>query len=156
MYEKTGKKRCIRDFKTRIKEANKNVTIKNITDFDINNSNSIKSLTVKKKNTNVKVTSRFMNGEMLMFSKVLLLSFINGIIDVFCFPSRSARDILSNGDIIKSFIYLILTETYSCSMFFYFTYKLQCTITEENGRDFIFELLIESKFFERIDLSDFL
>lgn len=56
-------------------KANQNQKIKTLIDFNENNSNSIKSLAVKK-NTTVKVRSRFMSGKMLMFPKVTLASFI--------------------------------------------------------------------------------
>ena len=46
-----------------------------------------------KKNTTVKVTSRFMNAKMLMFAKVTLVSFIYDVIDVFDFPNEYVRSI---------------------------------------------------------------
>ena len=45
--KKSHQKVCIKDYKTRIEEANRNLEIKNIIDFDENNFNSIKSLAVK-------------------------------------------------------------------------------------------------------------
>ena len=56
-------------------DAFKNKKIKIIIDFDQNDCNSIKSIVVER-NTIIAVTSRFFKGEMLIFSKVLLKSFV--------------------------------------------------------------------------------
>ena len=58
-------------------------------DFEYNDCNSIKSLAIKK-STNVKVTSRFIKGKMLMFAK---LSFVYDMIDAFCFPNKDIQSI---------------------------------------------------------------
>ena len=56
--------------------------------FDENHTNSIKS-TVTEHNSTVKLTTRFMKGKMLMFSKTLRISFVYDIIDVYCFPDEN-------------------------------------------------------------------
>ena len=66
--KKSHGKRTMKDYKTRIIKVNQNQIIKALIDFDKNNSNSIKSLAVKK-NTDVNVTSRFMSRKMLTFEK---------------------------------------------------------------------------------------
>ena len=63
-----ARKNLLKNIETRLDEVNKNTKIKNITDFDEHNCNSIKSLAIKK-NANVKITTHFMKGKMLMFSK---------------------------------------------------------------------------------------
>ena len=60
-------------------------------DFDKNECNSLKLIVVKG-NTTVDVTSKFIKGKML-FSKVLLKSFVYDFIDVFCFPTEEVRRI---------------------------------------------------------------
>ena len=71
-FEKKNKemkrKRTIVDYMSRHEEAYKNNKIKSIIDFDEENTNSIKSLAIEKK-SNVKLTTRFMKGKMLMFAK---------------------------------------------------------------------------------------
>ena len=67
---------------------------------------------------NVKVTSRFISRKMLMFAKVSLKSFIYDMIDVFCFPNETVKEIYSQCDISKCHLYLSLTNTNSCSLFF--------------------------------------
>ena len=52
-----------------------------------NECNSIKSIIVKG-DTNIDVSSRFIKGKMLMFTKLSLKSFVYDMIDVFCFPGN--------------------------------------------------------------------
>ena len=72
--------------------------------------NSIKSLAIKK-NTNVKITTTFLKGKMPMFAKVLLMSFVYDIIDVFCFPTIDVLDIYKQNKTTKFLIFLNLTDT---------------------------------------------
>ena len=67
--ERKRKKRIIKDgLDLRTEKLLKDRRVKTMIDFEHNNCNSIKSLAIKK-NTNVKVTSRFIKGKMLMFAK---------------------------------------------------------------------------------------
>ena len=88
-------------------------------DFSDQDSASIRALSVKT-NDKVKITTRFMKGKMLMFSKISLRSFVYDIIDIFCFPDEDVKEIYERYKIIKTFIYLILTDTDSCSPQFTF------------------------------------
>lgn len=82
--KRSHSKITIKSFETRLEEANKNSKIKKTTDFNENNYNST-NLLLSEKST-IKITTRFMNGKILMFSKVLLQSFVCDVIDVFSFP----------------------------------------------------------------------
>ena len=62
---------------------------------------------------------------MLMFSKVSLKSFVCDIIDIFCFPDEDVKEIYDKNKIIKCFVYLILTDTDSCSLQFTFIVELR-------------------------------
>ena len=42
-------------------------------------------------NPNVKITTRFMKGKMLMFAKTPVISFAYDMIDLFCFPEDNAK-----------------------------------------------------------------
>ena len=44
------------------------------------------------KNANVKVTTKFMNGKMLTFSKISLTSFVFSVVDVFLFPDNVTQE----------------------------------------------------------------
>ena len=89
---------------------------------------------------------------MLMFSKISLKSFVYNLIDIFCFPDSIIANIYNKNDILKVFIYLILTDTDSCSLQFTFINKLSCSITEDRARNIIFEILI-LKLADRLDTS---
>ena len=122
-------------------------------DFENNNCNSIKSLAVKK-NTNVKVTSRFIKGKMLMFAKLSIKSFVYDMIDVFCFPDADIKSIYAYYQIEKCFLYQNLTDTDSTSLLFTFICNLECVVPESKARNVIFECMVKSKILDRLDLSD--
>ena len=52
----------------------------------------MKSLAIKKE-TKVNLTTRFLNGKMLMFSKTSIQSFVYDFIDVFMFPDDVVKEI---------------------------------------------------------------
>ena len=118
-HQKTG----LYSFADRLDVANKNDKVKSIIDFSDQDTATIKAVAVKK-NDKIKITTRFMKGKMLMFSKVSLKSFVYDIIDIFCFPDNEVREIYNRYEIIKVFIYLILTDTDSSSLQFTFINNL--------------------------------
>ena len=127
--------------------------IKTMIDFDESECNSIKSIVIKG-NTTIDITFRFIKRKMLMFAKVLIKSFVYDLIDVFCFPAEEGRRMCDLYSIIKCHLYLNLTDTNSCSIFFNFICKRECNIKESNSRKLIFEILKQSKIGKRLDLSD--
>ena len=88
-------------------------------EFDKNECNSIKSIVIKG-NTTIDVISQFIKGKMLMFAKILLKSFVYDVIDVFCFPDETIREIYNRYQLQKCFLYQNLTDTNSTSLFFNF------------------------------------
>ena len=76
--------------------------MKRLIDFNQDNRNIIKSLAIKK-NTNVKMTSRFMNGNIVTFAKISRAIFTYDGIDVFGYPDGATRDVyLQKKDVKKS------------------------------------------------------
>ena len=73
--KKYHRKTRLYSYVDRLDVANKNDKVKSIIDFSDQDAASIKVLAVKK-NDKVKITTRFMKGKMLMFSKVSLRSFV--------------------------------------------------------------------------------
>ena len=63
-----------------------------IVDLNCEESASIKSFAITK-NDQVRVTTRFLSGKMLMFAKLSLMSFIYEIIETFCFPEKKVQQI---------------------------------------------------------------
>ena len=71
---KDKKRKLAKDAETKLDDSFKSKKIKSMIDFDQSECNSVKSIVVKG-NTTIDVTSRFIKGKMLMFSKVSLKSF---------------------------------------------------------------------------------
>ena len=126
--------------------------MKTIIDFSDQDTASIKALGIKT-NDKIKITTRFIKGKMLMFLKVSLKSFVYDIIDIFCFPDEDVKEVFDKHKIRKCFVYLILTDTDSCSLQFTFITKLSSSISEDEARKMIFEILLLKKG-ERLDTSD--
>ena len=143
----------IKDANIQIDEVIKNKKIKTMIDFDHNECNNIKSIVVKG-DTNIDVSSRFIKGKMLMFTKLSLKSFVYDMIDVFYFPDNEIQQIYDYCQIEKCFLYQNLTDTDSTSLFFIFICKLECFVVESEARNIIFKCLKKSKMLKRLDLSD--
>ena len=95
-----------------------------------------------------------MKGKMLMFAKTSFQSFIYDMVDIFCFPDQVVQEIYKKYCIEKCFIYQNLTDTNSTPLFFVFICNLNCTITEKDSRKILFEVMVVSKIFQRLDLLD--
>ena len=79
----------------------------------------MKCLAIKKK-TKVNLTTRFLNGKMLMFFKTSVQTFVYDLICVFMFPDDIVKEIYEKNEILKYFLFQNLTDTDSTSLFFYF------------------------------------
>ena len=66
--------------------------MKSLIDFDEEYSCSIRLLAIEK-SSEINLTTRFLNGKMLMFSKVSIKSFVDDFIDVFMFPNSEIQEI---------------------------------------------------------------
>ena len=87
---KNRKRTKLVEFFERQKEALTNQKIKSLIDFDEQYLASIKSLSIQK-NAKIDLTTRFLNGKMLMFSEVSIKSFVYDMIDVFMFPNEEIK-----------------------------------------------------------------
>ena len=125
------------DVETKLEEDFKNEKIKTMIDFYQNNCNNIKSIALESE-LNVNVTSRFISVKMSMFAKVSLKSSIYNMIDVFCFPNKTVKEIYPQYDIKKCHLYLNLTDTNSCSLFFISICEKECDVQESESRKLIF------------------
>ena len=74
------------DYVNKKNEALTNRRVKSLIDFDEENSCSIRSIAIKK-SLKINLITRFLNGKMLMFSKVSIKSFVYDLIDDFIFPN---------------------------------------------------------------------
>ena len=83
------------DYDARKNNALINQKVKSLIDFDDQHSASIKSIAVEK-TAKINLTTRFLNGKMLMFSKVSVKSFVYDMIDVFMFQMQKFKRFMTN------------------------------------------------------------
>ena len=88
MSKKKKKRAELVDFVHRKSEVFANQKVKSLVDFDEEYSCSIGSVAIEK-SSKINLTTRFLNGKMLMFSKVSIKSFVYDLIDVFMFPDQT-------------------------------------------------------------------
>ena len=125
---------------------------KMVVEFNDRESARIKFFAIKKRNE-IRVTSRFMSGKLLMFAKLSLKSFIYDLSEIFCFPIKEINDIYKKYLIEKVEIFHILTDTDSTALKFIFVSDPNSNVPEEKFRDIIFEVIIASKLYKRFDTS---
>ena len=85
---------------------------KMVIEFNDHQSSSVKSIAVKSE-TNIKCTSRFMSGKLLMFAKLSLKSFIYLLVELFHFPEENpiVASIYEKYNIEQIYYYQVLTDT---------------------------------------------
>ena len=81
---KKHKRREIKSFDDRFDDTVRNSNANSIIDFNLICSNSIKCLATKRRDE-IKSTTRFMSGKLLMIAKFSLASFIYDVIHAFVF-----------------------------------------------------------------------
>ena len=89
-----------------------------------------------------------------MFSKISLKSFVYDLIDVFMFPNDVVKKIYDQYRFQKCYLYKNLMNADSTSVFFVFICELGCAVDKRKSRQIIFDVMIKSKIFNRLDLSD--
>ena len=149
--KKNKRKISLIDYSKRKNEALTNQKVKCLIDFDDQYSASIKSIAIQKE-SKIHLTTRFLNGKMLTFSKVSVKSFVYNLIDVFMFPNDEIKEIYKKYKINQCYLDQNLTDTDSTSMFFVFVCHLNCILGEDETRNIIFEVMLKSKVFHRLDL----
>ena len=118
-------------------EVLKNKKLKSLIGSDEEYSSNIKSLTIEQ-SAKVNLRTRYLNGKMLMFSKVSVKSFVYNLIDVFMFPNEEIQKIYSEFNIERCNLHQNLTDTDSASFFFVFICDLKYSIDKRKTRDIIF------------------
>ena len=150
---KNKRKKNLIDYSERQKYVLSDAKVKSLIDFDEQQSASIKSLSIEK-NTKIKLTTRFLNGKMLMFSKLSIKAFVYDMIDVFMFSNQTTQQIYQKYGVEKCFLEQNLADTDSTSIFFIFICNLSSDLPENEARKIIFEVMLNSKIFNRLDRSD--
>ena len=90
---KTKRKISLIDYSERKKEALTSQKVKSLIDFDDQYSASIKSIAIQKE-SKIHLTTRLLNGKMLMFSKVSIKSFVYDLIDVLMKLKKIIKNII--------------------------------------------------------------
>ena len=101
-----------------------------IVDFCAEESASVKSFAIKKYDQ-IKVTTRFLSGKMLMSAKLSLMSFIYEMLETFCFPDKKIQEIYDKYLVEKVHIYSVLTDTDSTCLQFLFISDSKSNIWEQ-------------------------
>lgn len=127
-------------------------------DIDYETENSIKSKTVKALidlNDNVKLTSWFLLGKILMFAKLLsLMSFTYELVKTFYFADETVKIIYEKYLIEKECVCHVLTDADSTCLKFIFVSCADSTIPDKKFRDIIFEVIVTGKIYNRYDSSN--
>ena len=139
--KKIKKRAMLYDYVDRKNEALTNQRVKSLMDFDEEYSCSIKSIAIEK-SSKIKLTTRFLNGTMLMFSIDSIKSFVYDLIDIFTFPNSEIQKIYTKYKINHCYLDQNLTDTDSTSMFFVFICDLGSNVREDKARNIIFEVMI--------------
>ena len=125
--------------------------MKMVVEFNNRESPSIKSFAVKNRNE-IKLTTRFMFGKLLMFSKRYLQSFIYDLLETFCFPLKKIID-LNKKYLIEVYFFLLLADTDSAVLKFIFISDPNSDLPEDKFRDVTLEVVVTSKIYKRFDTS---
>ena len=139
--EKNKKRAKLTDFADRKSDAFTNQKIKSLIDFDEQYSCSIRSIAIEKTNK-FKLTTRFLNRKMLVFSKVSIKSFVYDLIDIFMFPNQEIKEFYKKYQVEKCYIYQNVTDADSTSVFFVFICDLRCSASEKDARNIIFKVML--------------
>ena len=113
---KNKRRKTLLNYDARKNDALINQKVKSLIDFDNQHSASIKSIAIEK-TAKINLTIRFLNGKMLMFSKVSVKSVVYDMIDVFMFPNAKIQNIYDRYKINRCYLNQNLTDTGSTSLF---------------------------------------
>ena len=126
-----------------------------VIEFNDSQSSSVKSIAVKNE-TNIKCTTRFMSGKLVMFAKLSLKSFIYLVVELLYFPVENPifASIYEKYEIEKIHCYHILTDTDITEIQFVIVSNADSTFPENKTRNILFEIFYKTDLKERFDKSD--
>ena len=114
---------------------------------------AVRQIAVKPQ-TNVKCTTRFLAGKMLMFAKLSLKSFIYQLAELFMFWGEIVQAIYDKCQIERVYVYHVLTDTDSTYIQFVVVSSVESTFSEPQVRNIIFEVISQTSVADRFDKSD--
>ena len=146
------KKRKFKDVDYKITDCSDSGKTKMILDFNDWESASIKSFAIKTI-SEVKVTTRFISGKLLIFAKLSLKSFRYSLVERVYFRNSVVKEIYKKYQIERILCYHVLTDTDSTSIQFLLTSDPNSDYEEFKIRDIIFEIIIKTDIYKRFDTS---
>ena len=135
-----------------LEEAYSNKAYTFVQDLEQKGVNSVKGIACKKQST-VKVSTRYISSKLLINPKMSLASFISNCIDMFCFPNEETSQIYAHHKIIKVLPYLLMTDTDSGSLEFKVIAEDSCDCGECEMRDILMKMFLVKGVHHRLDLS---
>ena len=128
---------------------------KMVIEFNDFESSSVKTIAVKS-NNNIKCTTRFMSGKLLMFAKLSLKSFIYSLVELLTFPEENpiVQQIYDKYQIERIYCCHVLTDTDSTSLQFIIVSDHKSTFPECDVGFILFEIFSRSEIRNRFDKSD--
>ena len=126
-----------------------------VIEFNDYKSYLVKSISVKTK-MNIKCTTRFMSGKLLMLAKLSLKSLTYSLVELLHFPEENpiVASIYEKHEIEKVLCYQVLTDTDSTSIQFIIVSDPYSTYPECNLRHILFEIFSKTEIREKFDKSD--
>ena len=108
-----------------------------VQDLEEDSVNRVKAVACKKQTT-VKVSTRFILSKLLINAKISLASFVYDCIDMFCFPNEKTQKIYDEYKILKVLPYILMTDTDSASLVFIVIADKKCDLGERGSLKDIF------------------
>ena len=136
-----------------LEEAYSNKAYTFVQDLEEDGVNSVKGVACKKQ-TMVRVSTRYISSELLINAKISLASFIYDCIDTFCFPNEETSLIYARHKIIKVLPHLLMTNTDSDSLDFIVIAEDSCDCGEREMRGILLRIFLDKDIQHRLDLSE--
>ena len=120
-------------------------------DLEEDGVNSVKGVACKKQ-TMVKVSTRYISFTLLINAKISLASFIYDCIGTFCFPNEETSLIYTCHKIVKVLPYLLMTNTDLGSFEFMVITEDSCDCGEREMRDILLRIFLDNNIQHRLHL----
>ena len=123
-----------------------------VQDLEEHSVNRVKAVACKKQTT-VKISTRFILSKLLINAKISLASFVYDCIDMFCFPNEKTQKIYDEYKILKVLPYILMTDTDSASLEFIVIADKKCDLGEREVREVLLKIFLDNDIHKRLDLS---
>ena len=123
-----------------------------VQDLQEDSVNSVKAVACKKQTT-VKVSTRFISAKLLINAKISLASFIYDCIDRFCFPNEKTQKIYDECKILKVLPYLLKTDTDSATLEFIGVADNMCDLGGTEMKQVLWKTFLDNYIHKRLDRS---